>query len=492
MNTPPCTAHKTLALVGVNLTILMSTLDVSIVNVALPTLVDRLDTTFATVQWVIVSYLLVVTSMMLSASRLGDMLGKKRLFLFGVVVFTAASLLCGLAPSVGWLIAFRALQGVGAVMIQALGAAIIAEVVPRSELGKAMGYVGGTVSLGLSAGPSLGGVLIGLVGWRSIFLINVPIGLISWWIVQRSVPRTTRPQHSERFDLPGAVILFFALGSYALGMTQGQELGFDKLLVQGLLAGALVGLAIFIWWQVKSKHPMLDLSLFRNLLFSLNLCMGFMVFVGLGSVYILPFFFELVQGYSPVQIGLLLVIVPASMGLVSPLAGSMSDRFGSRGVSIFGLALFTVGAILVSTMQADSPWWGYLLRALPMGVGLGFFQAPNNSAIMGAAPAHRLGVVSGLMNYSRTIGQTTGIPLQGAIFTAMVLAHADMGGRDSLASAPKDSLLSGFGNVYNFVALLGVMTLCLGIVAFVLDAKKKKTETQAQQPEESEHSGTCD
>jgi len=466
-------SNKTLALIGVNLTILMATLDVSVVNVALPTLVAELDTTFATIQWVIVSYLLVITSMMLSVSRLGDMFGKKRLFVFGLVLFTAASLLCGLAPSEEWLIAFRAVQGVGAVMTQALGAAIIAEVVPRSELGKAMGYVGGTVSLGLSAGPSLGGVLIDLVGWRAIFLINVPIGLISWWIVQRSVPPSITPEKRERFDLPGAVILFFALGFYALGMTQGQELGFNTTQVKLLMAAALVGLGVFLWWQRTSDHPMLDLELFKNPLLSLNLCMGFLIFVGMGSVYILPFFFELAQGYSPMGIGLLLIIVPGSMGLVSPLAGNLADRFGSRGVSIFGILLVTLGAFLISTMQLDSSWWGYLWRALPMGIGMGFFQAPNNSAIMGAAPRHRLGVVSGLMNYSRTIGQTTGIPLQGAIFTSIVMAHAGLGTGVDLSKAPGTALLEGFRVCYYVVAFLGLLTLALGVWAFVLDRRKK-------------------
>lgn len=465
--------NKTLALLGVNLTILMATLDVSVVNVALPTLVEKLNTNFATIQWVIVSYLLVITSLMLSVSSLGDLLGKKRLFIFGLALFTCASLLCGLAPGVGWLIGFRAIQGVGAVMTQALGAAIIAEIVPHNELGKAMGYVGGTVSLGLSAGPSLGGLLIGLVGWRSIFLINVPIGLFSLWIVYKNTPASAKSGKHERFDLLGACIIFVALGCYALGMTEGQERGFGTRHVELLLAAALVGLAAFLWWQRKAKHPMLDMSLFKNPLLSLNLLMGFLMFVGMGNVYILPFFFELVQGYEPMQMGLLLVIVPGCMGLVSPLAGTLSDRFGSRGVSICGLLLFTVGALLVSTMQADTPWWGYLLRALPMGVGMGFFQAPNNSAIMGAAPRHRLGLVSGLMNYSRTVGQTTGIPLQGAIFTSLVLAHASLAERGDISQAPKQALVTAFGSTYYVVTAFSALALCLGIAAFFLGRKKK-------------------
>ncbi len=473
-------AKRGLAILGVNLTILMATLDISIVNVALPTLVEQLHTDFATVQWVVVSYMLVVTSLMLSVSRLGDMLGKKRLFIFGLLLFTSASLLCGLAPSIGWLIGFRALQGVGAVMTQALGAAIIAEVVPKKELGRAMGYIGATVSLGLSAGPSLGGVLIGLVGWRSIFLINVPIGLLAWWIVARNIPACAMPETRQRFDFRGAVILFVSLGCYALAMTWGQQTGFGKPLVLSLLGTSLTGLALFILSQMRGAHPMLDLNLFRNPLLSLNLCMSFLTFVGMGCVYILPFFFKLVQGYRPEQIGLLMMVVPISMGVVAPFAGRLSDRYGARTVSIFGLLTFISGALLISTMHMDSSWLDYVWRALPMGVGLGFFQAPNNSSIMSLAPQHRLGVVSGLMNYSRTIGQTTGIPLQGALFTAVVLSQASLPARTDFSLAPPEALLAAFANAFHVVALLGSGALILAFAAFVIDGRlKKKQENSA-------------
>lgn len=471
---PPMTPRqKVLALIGVNLTILMSTLDVSIVNVALPSMVKQLDTNFAMIQWIMISYLLVITSLMLSVSRLGDMLGKKRLFLFGLVLFTVASLLCGLAPTVGWLIGFRALQGVGAVMTQALGAAIIAEVVSPSELGQAMGWVGGTVSLGLTAGPSLGGILVGLVGWRSIFLINVPVGIIAWWVVTRNVPESPLPEKRERFDVPGAIIIFVALGCYALGMTMGQDFGFEKNYVLALLAAGLIGTVFFIWWQNRSDHPMLEMSLFKNPLLSLNLLMSSLVFIGMGCVYILPFFFELVLGYAPEMIGLMMVVVPACMGLVSPLAGKLADKFGGRTVAPVGLTLFIIGALCISGMGVDSTGWEYVLRALPMGLGLGFFQAPNNSAIMGQAPRHRLGVVSGLMNYSRTVGQTTGIPLQGAIFTAVVLAHAKLPERTEFSIAPKEALVEAFSNAFYVVAALGFVSLCLSFVAFRVEKKRQ-------------------
>ncbi len=465
-----------LALLGVNLTILMATLDVSIVNVALPTMVERMHTDFATVQWVIVSYMLVVTSLMLSVSRLGDMVGKKRLFLFGLTLFTIASLLCGLSPGIHWLIGFRAFQGVGAVMTQALGAAIIAEIVPKKELGRAMGWVGGTVALGLSAGPSLGGILIGLVGWRSIFLINVPIGLLAFLIVSRKVPLLYRPSARERFDYLGAVIIFVSLGSYALAMTHGQQEGFGQPLSLTLLAVAFVSLAMFLYVQKVGAHPMLDLSMFKNMLLSLNLCMGFLVFVGLGYVYIMPFFFKLVQGYESEEIGLLMIVIPLSMGCVAPFSGRLADRCGARVVSIFGLIVTIAGALMLSTIQIDTSWLGYLWRALPLGLGVGLFQAPNNSAIMSQAPLNRLGVVSGLMNYSRTIGQTTGIPLQGALFTAIVAVQAHIPARTDFSQAPPEALLAAFSNTFYVVALFSSFALVLAVVAYFVDKKREQTQ----------------
>ena len=239
-------SRKWWALLGIGMGMLMSTLDASIVNVSLPTLVRALNTDFATVQWVVLSYLLVITTLMLSVARLGDMLGKKKLYNIGLVIFTIGSLLCGLAPTVGWLIAFRAVQGVGAVMLTALGTAIITEVFPPEERGRALGIGGGIVAVGIALGPTVGGLLIGTIGWRSVFLVNVPIGILAAFIVHRVIPTLARDEAAKRFDIVGAAIMFVTVGSYALGMTLGQDMGFSTPLVLGLLATAVVGLLLFV------------------------------------------------------------------------------------------------------------------------------------------------------------------------------------------------------------------------------------------------------
>lgn len=473
--TPPATAdnHRWLALIGIGMGVFMATLDASIVNVSLPTLVEDLNTDFATVSWVVLSYVLVVTSLMLGAARLGDMIDKKKLYITGLVLFTIASLLCGLAPSVGWLIGFRALQGLGAALTQSLGVAIVTEIFPARERGRALGITGTTVSFGIAVGPPLGGLLIGLIGWRSIFLVNVPVGLLTVLVVSRLVPSSsTRP--GQRFDTAGAAILFFTLASYALGMTLGQNRGFGDPLTGGLLAAAALGLLLFFWIETRLPQPMIDLRLFRNILFSINLLMAFLVFVVMAGMFIMPFFLELVKGFSTQQVGLLLMANPVAMGITAPVAGALSDRFGSRGISLIGLVLVIVGCLAIGTLHQDVTALGFAARLVPFGIGMGMFQSPNNSAIMGAVPRDRLGVASGLLALSRTLGQTTGLPMMGTLFAAQVVAFANLPAGTDATTAPPSALVAGINGTYQTAAFIILTSLALAIVALWIDNRRKR------------------
>jgi EmrB/QacA subfamily drug resistance transporter len=468
---------------GVGLGIFMSTLDGSIVNISLPTLVDQLQTDLPTIQWVILSYVLVVTSLMLTIARLGDMRGKKGLYTTGLVLFTAGSLLCGLSPNVYWLIGFRALQGLGATMLQALGMAIITEVFPAKERGRALGLVSTIVSVGIAIGPPVGGLLIGLTGWRSIFLVNVPIGFITFFVATRFIPASlgssfARPHAgrdipNQRFDLAGALILLVTLGSYAFGMTMGENLGFANPGILALLAASLIGLAVFLAVELRTPEPMVDLRLFLNPLFSINLLMGFLVFTALAGTFILPFFLELVQGYSIGQVGLLLMIQPVVVGLLAPISGSLSDRFGSRVISLIGLAIVVAGAFYMSTLSAGVTVMGFALRVALFGVGMAIFQSPNNSAIMGSVPRHKLGIASGLMALSRNLGQTSGMPLMGALFTAQVLAAGLLPLGADVTSAPAAALTSGINDTYRVAGLVMFTATLLAALALWLDYRRK-------------------
>jgi EmrB/QacA subfamily drug resistance transporter len=459
-------------MLGVGLGVLMFTLDTSIVNIALPTLVQIFQTSFATIQWVVLSYLLVVTAVVLGAARLGDMVGKKQLYLGGLIVFTISSLLCGLSPGVGWLIGFRAVQGLGAVMISALGAAIVTEVFPSSERGRALGIIGAVVSLGIALGPTVGGLLMGISGWRTIFLVNVPIGMLASFIVVRHVPSNSSQRSSgQRFDWLGALIMTATLTCFALGMTNGQDNGFDNFITLSLLAASAVGLACFLWVETYLKQPMLDLGLFRNLHFSLSLLTGLLVFVVLsGTLLILPFFLELVLHLPTQRVGMLLAVSPVLGGVVAPISGNLSDRFGSRIISLIGLVFMVAGCLSISTFYVQMSELGYILRIVPLGIGIGMFQSPNNSAILGEAPPERLGIASGLLSLSRTLGQTIGLSLMASLFTVLTLAGTSA---SDITSAPPEALVSGVQGTFRIGAV--VLLAATVLVGVLLQMEKRRS-----------------
>ncbi len=448
----------------------MYTIDTSIVNIALPTLVKDLQTDFATVQWVGLSYVLVVTSLVLGAARLGDILGKKSLYLGGLIVFTVSSLLCGLAPSIGILIGARALQGMGAVMISALGAAIIVEVFPAAERGKALGVIGAVVSSGIAIGPSIGGVLIGLSGWRSIFLVNIPIGIFATFVVHKYVPVGQHSDRHQSFDFWGSIVISVVLVCFSLGMTEGQRYGFTNSLPLGLLFAAAIGLVGFILLESRLSQPMLDLSLFRAQTFSLSLLTGWLAFMALGgSSFMIPFFLQLVLHYPIERIGLLMAITPIIGGLVSPLAGNLSDRFGTRSIMLVGLILMTIGCLAVSTLDANIRDLDYVLRVIPLGLGWGIFQSPNNGAILGAVPPQRVGIAAGLLSLTRTLGQTTGLPLFAAIFAMIALAGSQA--IDVTLAAP-EAIVRGFQGTFHLAALLLAIAAALTVLLWRMESRK--------------------
>ena len=468
--------NKWFSLAGLGLGVFMATLDSSIVNISLPTLADIFSARFATVQWVMLSYSLVLTSLMLSAARLGDMVDKKKVYMTGLVLFSFGSLLCGLSPSVGALIGFRAVQGLGAVMMQSLGIAMATQIFPPAERGKALGIMGGIVSIGIAVGPALGGLLIGLTGWRSIFWVNLPVGLITFFMVRRFVPALVPAQRGQRFDIPGALILLASLGCYALGMTLGQNLGFANPLPLALLAAALIGLAGLIAVEKRTAQAMIDLSLFRNPLFSLNLLMGFLTFIVMAGSFILPFFLELVKGYPTQQVGLMMMAMPAAMGLTAPASGILSDRFGSRGISMAGLTVVLLGCLTMSTLSQETTPLGIMLRLAPIGIGFGLFQSPNNSAIMGTAPRERLGIASGLLSLSRTLGQSTGLPLMGVVFSAFAV-RASRGGLPAgadITSASPAALTSAIHGTYLVGAGVISLALLLAVIAYRLNKRREQ------------------
>ena len=411
--------------------VFLSTIDGSIVNVALPTLAHELDAPFAAVQWVVLAYLLTLVTLMMVAGRLADLRGKKPLYAAGFVIFTIGSLCCGLSPSIGWLLTARVLQAVGASLLMALGAAIATEAFPREERGRAMGLIGLMVSIGLISGPTLGGLILGVLPWQAIFFVNLPLGVFGTALVLRVVPVQPRPPR-QPFDLRGAVLLFVTLLSFLLAVTLGPKAppGAPHILALGLVA--LVGGVSFVRLERTIEHPLVDLGIFRTSTLSVNVVTGSLVFVASsGLVFLVPFYLQDLQGRTPAEAGLLLVVSPLVMGLSAPISGWLSDRIGTRPLTVVGLVTLLVGYLLVGGLREDTPAWEYLARVFWVGLGMGIFNSPNNSAIMGAVPRERLGVASGLLSLTRTLGQTTGIALVGASWAALTLLFDPTGAVDA-------------------------------------------------------------
>ena len=450
-------------LIAIAMAIFLGTIDGSIVNVALPTLVDEFDTTFALTQWVVLAYMLTQATLTLGFGRLGDMVGKKPIFTTGFVVFTTGSVLAGLSPTIGWLIAARVVQAVGAAMIFALGFAITTEAFPPTERGRALGINGTMVSLGIMAGPIVGGLIIEATDWRWIFFVNLPIGIIGTISAMRFIPNT-KPRGGQRFDFAGAVAFFFGLLGFLLGLTLGQEAGFTAPAVLGLLGVSIISFVAFVAIEHRVDQPMLDLTLFRRQDLSVNLVTGFVAFFAISGLLLLaPFYLTDVVGLSPSEIGLVLGAIPITMGIIAPLSGSLSDRIGTRSVTVTGLAIMTAGYVLAAGLLDGVALLGIIVVGLIIGLGMGVFQSPNNSAILGSVPPERLGVTSGVLAINRMTGTVTGIAVLGTLWAARTVAYA---GGGTAADAPAPAQAAGLSDAMVLAALLLAAALVLGLWAW--------------------------
>ncbi len=474
-SSPLSRRHVVLSLFGVNVMVLMSNIDISAVNVALPTMMRHLNTPFSTVQWVVISYMLMIACVLLQFARLGDMKSKKRIFFWGVFVFTVASAACGLSLNAGMLIACRAAQGVGAAMCQAMGAAIVTEVAGPEHRGKALGIYMATLAVGLMLGPSVGSFCLALWSWRAIFFINVPLGVIALTMIALFTPTLPPLKSGQKFDIPGAALTAVTLGSYCLGMTMSQVHGFGSPYVLGLFVITIIGFICFVFVEKRAAAPMINFELFRNPLFGINLLVNFLSFTSSACQTILPFYLQLAQGYSVASVGLFLMILPAAIAIFSPVSGALSDKYGTRAISFIGLIILGSGLLSMTFLRLDTPWWSFALRAFWIGLGVGIFQAPNNTSIVNAAPRKYLGVASGMLSYTRVLGQNTGIPLVATIF-AYAAASMSMGAGTNISEQPPEALVLGITRSYLVMAILHAVCLVLACIAWRMEIKRKNSQ----------------
>ncbi|MEZ4866752.1 MAG: DHA2 family efflux MFS transporter permease subunit [Caldilineaceae bacterium] len=454
-------SRKWLVMTAVGLGTFLETIDTSAVNLALPTLVNVFGVDFALVQWVVLAFVLTQTTLMLVMGRLGDTFGKKPIFLTGVVVAGIGATLCAFAPSIEWLIALRVVQATGVAMALALSFGIVAEAFPPSERGLALGTIGAIVSIGVVIGPVVGGLILDALSWRWLFLLNVPFALLCLPVGIRNIPHI-RQGSSGRFDYLGSLIFFVSLLAFLLATTFGQRSGFGEPRILALLGVAALTCLLFIQVESKVATPVVDLKLFANRRFSLNLGQRYLSFIVFVSVsLLLPFYLQNMLGYAPRMVGLLLTAIPITFGGIAPIAGTLADRFGERPVIAVGLLLLLVGSLAVSTLNAATTTLGYCLRALPFGLGMGIFQSPNNSAIMGSVPGDRLGMASSLLSVIRALGRSSGIAIVGALWSSRVLFYAGAGYGGDATTAPIAAQVAGLQEAFLLVALFALLALGL-------------------------------
>ncbi|AFM42474.1 drug resistance transporter, EmrB/QacA subfamily [Desulfosporosinus acidiphilus SJ4] len=397
----------------------MSTLDSSIVNVALPTISTALKTDLQTLQWVVTGYLLTISSLLPIFGRLADLLGRKRIFSMGFILFTIGSALCGLSSNVFMLIGFRVFQALGASMLMANSQAIIVAAFSTSERGRALGLTGTTVALGSLTGPAIGGLIVGLIGWEYIFYINVPIGIIGFIVSQIILPDDKPVKDREPFDFSGA--LLFSLGMVALlfAINNGEDYGWSSVpILLGIAAGLILLISFFVIEQ-KVKVPMINLSLYKIKPFAIGNISGFLSFVAtFCNTMLMPFVLQHSFNWTPEKIGLLMATYPVVMAIIAPTSGYLSDKIGPVFLTTGGLLINGLGLFFLATLQISSPFWYIMIGTILMGLGSGMFQSPNNSSVMGAVPKHMLGTAGGLNALVRNVGMVVGTTLAVSVFDA--------------------------------------------------------------------------
>jgi EmrB/QacA subfamily drug resistance transporter len=411
----------------------MSALDGSVVNTLLPVMGEALHAEVAHIEWVATLYLLVVSALLLGVGRMGDLRGHKRIYLGGFALFVLGSALCGLAPTAGWLIALRGLQAVGATMLFANAPAIVTKSFPGSVRGRVLGAIGMFTYLGLTTGPSLGGWIADAIGWRWVFYINVPVGALAialaWHVIADDRPEG-RP---EPFDFRGGVLFTLGLVALLVALDQGHAWGWGSARVVGLLVASAVLLGGFVVAERRTEHPMLDLTLFRSRLFAFSTVSAMLNYVAVSCVtFLLPFLLIQGRGLSPRHAGLVLTAQPLVMAVAAPVSGTLSDRVGSRAPATIGMVLLA-GGLLLLTRRSGAASIGAIAFALAVvGLGVGIFVSPNNSALMGSAPRNRQGIASGVLAEARNVGMVLGVGLAGAVFTT-VMARAGAGSAGDVA-----------------------------------------------------------
>ncbi|WAI02130.1 MFS transporter [Methanogenium organophilum] len=464
MEIPTEVTNQKLLLFAISIAAFMSALDSSIVNIALPTISTSFDVSTGLVSWVSTMYLLVLTSCLMIFGKLSDRIGFRRIFLSGFLVFAAGSLFCALSPSFLTLVGSRALQAVGGAMLGAISMAMVSVFLPAGSRAKAIGFVVTMSSLGVAAGPFLGGILTEMLSWHWIFLINVPVGILACLLGAAVIPSLPARETTVKFDWQGALFLFITLASLIYALNLGVALGFTSppIITAGVIF--IVGVFLFIRRERCAPDPLLDLQLYRrrDFLFA-NLGALLMMFAYCGSNFLLPFFLEYVQGMSTMVAGIFLTVPSVTLMLGGTASGALYHRFGPRKLCVGASAIYLVSFLLLSTFGVATSTVVIVLTLALLGFGLGFYYSPNTSEIMCLAPREKQGMVSSLATTERNAGATVGIVIFELALIQSLISITNLEGLTEGALASQPQLLEGaLASAFDIAFFVGA------VVAFIV------------------------
>lgn len=423
------------------------------VGIALPKISEEFGLDIPTVQWIYLAYVLSTAIMFMPIGRLADIIGRKKVFLLGWGVNFIGAVVGGAATEFPVILAGKVIQGLGVAGIQGNGMAIISSNFPEHERGKSIGLYTAIIGSGLTSGPMIGGVLVDLLSWRAVFFANLPFGALALFLAllafRPMVPETGPSAGWRTFDWLGAALSAGAFVSFLMGMSNGHRFGWDSAAILASFAASAALFTAFIWWQLKASRPMLDLTLFKSRLFSMGASARFLNFLASSSVmFLMPFYIVKVMGYSEARAGLFLAPGALCMAVIGPISGRLSDRFGSRITATVGQAFEVSALFSLSQISADSSP-GYVIMCLTLaGIGSGFFNASNGTAIMSYQPHSKFGIVAALLNVIRTSANITGIAVATTVVTVMMASLGHPATLNDIAPGAYDAFVSGLNRAY--------------------------------------------
>ncbi len=466
--------YKWIALSVTTIGAMMAAIDGTIVILALPDMMVKLHADLIEMIWVIMGYILVSTVFLLTFGRVADMFGRVRLYNLGFVVFTIGSALCGLSQNATQLIVFRLVQGAGAAMMMVNSVAILTEVFPPHERGRALGLNAITWSFGGVFGPILGGIILTAADWRWIFFINVPIGIFGALWAYRALRETSKRTRGEKFDPVGAATFSLGLTALLIALTLGIEYSWTSLPIVTLFGVFLIMLAIFFWWEQRVKSPVLDLSLFTNRVYNFSVLAAMMQALGMFAVnFLIVFYLQGVRGYDALTAALLLIPLPVATSVMAPLGGWIADRIGARVPATIGLLIQGAALAWFIQLTPTTPYWQIAAGLALMGLGGGLFYPPNTRAAMNSAPMHRLGIASATLATLRQAGMVTSFALALAVAAGSlprdVMMQLFVGNNVTLGSQPMQAFVIGMHSAF-------VVSLALCLIAATISMVRGKEE----------------